>query len=88
MSKYLGSEELQVSTANQEVIPNPPADWTIGYFLKVFSFVNFADCTVLVNNESKLFLKAGQGFNASEKLPISSFKVIESGIEYNWIGVS
>lgn len=86
-SGYLGSDSLKTSTANEEVIPSPPSSWTTGYKLYKFSFMNSDDCTVIINNKTKVFLRANQGFTMNEAdSPIYSFKIVEPGVNYNWIG--
>lgn len=84
---YLGSPSLLVSKANQEIINAKPANWTYGYKLYKFSFDNTQNCTVIINGKAKIFLKAGQGFemNVGDE-PITSFVIVESGIEFVWIG--
>lgn len=86
-SGYLGSPDLQTSTANQEIIPTPPVGWTTGYNIYKFSFVNDQACHVKVNGNSQIFLRAGQGFNMDQNdRLINSFVIVESGITLNWIG--
>lgn len=84
---YLGSEAVQTSIANKEILPKPPKNWTMGYHLYKFSIMNYSDCTLVINNKAKLFLRANQGFNSdSQDASISSVKIVESGVEFNWIG--
>jgi hypothetical protein len=84
---FLGSNGLELSTSNQELIPTKPENWTIGYSLYKFSFYNKLNCTVIVNGNTKLFLVAEQGFNTTEReIPITSFVVVESGINFAWMG--
>lgn len=86
-SGYKGSPELQISTANQEIIPAKPANWTGGYKLYKFSFDNKQDVTVRLNNETTLFLEAEQGFEMERgDAPIFSFVVITSGVQFLWVG--
>jgi hypothetical protein len=84
---FLGSPSIQTSTANQQLVPNAPSSWTLGYSFKKFSFANDQDCTITVNTDSPIFLRAGQGFESDKSdTPITSFLIKESGITYNWIG--
>jgi hypothetical protein len=86
---YIGTDSLKTSTANLQIIPNPPSNFSLGtkYNLYKFAFMNDQDCTVIVNGGNTLFLRAGQGFEINESdLPINSFVIIEAGITYNWIG--
>lgn len=84
---YLGSPQIMTSKVNQEVIDSKPVSWTHGYKLYKFSFDNTQNCTVIINKKAIVFLKAGQGFemNVGDE-PIHSFIVMESGIEFTWIG--
>jgi hypothetical protein len=84
---YIGSSSLQTSTANQEVIPSPPAGWTFGYFCYKFSFMNDQDCHVKINGGDQIFLRAGQGWQMDQNdKPISSFIIVDSTITFNWFG--
>ena len=84
---YLGSDALQISIANQEIVPKPPEHWTIGYHLYKFSLMNYDDCTLIINGKTELFIKANQGFNTdTSDASITSVKIKESGVRYNWIG--
>lgn len=86
-SGYLGTDSVKTSVNNAEIIPSAPVGWTLPYELYKFSFLNYADCSVLVNNTTTLFLKANQGFEMSENdEPITSFKILADGITYSWIG--
>lgn len=84
---YLGSNKLETSVANQEIIPSPPESWSYGYKIRELSFMNLTSCTVVINGEVELFLLADQGFAITRNnLPITSFKIKEANVEYNWIG--
>ena len=86
---YLGSNKIETSVANKEIIPipSPSKNWTNGYNLYKFSFNNEQDCTVIINKEATIFLKAGQGFEVADgDKPVSSFVIKENNIKYNWIG--
>lgn len=87
-SGYIGSPSLQTSTANQEIIPAPSnPNWTHGYNLYKFSFMNDQNVTVKINKDKDIFLRAGQGFSTEYiDSPIWSFIVQEAGITYNFIG--
>lgn len=86
-SGYLGSDVLETSVANAEIIPDPPSDWTYGYKLYKMDFMNQTACTIRINDKVDLYLLAKQGFKMNiQDEPITSFKIIESGIQYNWIG--
>ncbi|BCT28384.1 hypothetical protein BVAD3_20580 [Bacillus velezensis] len=46
-SGYIGSSMLEKSESNHEVIPSPPATWTIKYsFYKFSCFSNDQECHV------------------------------------------
>lgn len=84
---YLGTEEIETSTLNQDIIPLPPNNWTIGYKIRRFEFINKQSCHVLINGKYRLFLDADQGFICTEKdEPITSFVIEEAGINYQFIG--
>ena len=86
-SGYIGSPSLQTSTANQEIIPTKPAGWSHGYNLYKFEYANDQSCTVKINNDKEIFLRAGQGFKTEYiDSPIWSFVVKEAGITFNFVG--
>lgn len=88
-SGYLASENLQTSVAGQQIIPNPPSNWSMGYHLYKFSFMNVdQDCHVLMNdNPTQKYLVAGMGVNVDQiDAPIYSFKILEDGIKFCWFG--
>ena len=85
---YIGSSALQTSVAGAEVIPVSPVGWTIGYSLHKFSFVNLDNCTVVINDGDAVYIPANQGFNTQiGDIPIESFRIVEGGIRFNWIGM-
>ena len=84
--KIIGSKTLESSQANAEIIPDAPDNWNRPIILNKFAIINYDDCTLIVNGE-EIFLKSGQGFTTDfEDVKISSVKIKESGIAYNWIG--
>jgi hypothetical protein len=84
---YLGSNNLQTSIGNTEILPTPPSDWTEPYNFYKFSFKNDQDCHIIINSGNQIFLRANQGFEMNEiDETITSFKIVESGITFNWIG--
>lgn len=86
---YVGSSDIQTSSAMQNIVPSPDASWNTGYKLYKFSFVNpTQDCHVYINGSSQqIFIPVGQGFEIdSTDAPISSFVIKESGISFSWIG--
>lgn len=85
---YLGSSQVLVSVGGKNIIDDKPSNWTHDYKLKKFSFNNEQNCTVKINNQTTLFLKAGQGFEVDKgDFPITSFIIVEAEISYNWIGM-
>lgn len=83
---YLGSPSIQTSSANQEIVPIAPDEWTQGYKLKSFDFMNDQDCTIVINNLTNIFLRAGQGFSVSKgSAAIHSFVIKDVGITYNFV---
>ncbi len=85
---FLGSAALETSVANAEIVPSAPADWTDDlYTFYKFDFYNDQDCTVKINGGNAIFLRAGQGFNSDvTDADITSFKIVENNITYNWFG--
>lgn len=84
---FIGSEQVETSVANQEILPNPPSNWTVPYALTQFSFQNDQECTLIINGKDKVFLREGQGFTTGfQKAKIQSVKILEDGIAYNWVG--
>lgn len=83
---YLGSSTLETSTANQELIPEKQIEWTYGYKIRKLSFINKQSTQIIINSETTLFLDANQGFEMDENdEPITSFIVVEAGINFQWI---
>jgi hypothetical protein len=83
---YMGSSSLQTSTANQEIVPSKPSNWTLGFSFYKFSFDNDQACSVKINGGNPIYLRDGQGFECTEiDSPITSFIVVDSGISFNWI---
>jgi len=86
-SLYLGSPNIQTSVANEEIVPVKPANWTMGYSFYKFDFLNKSSCHIIVNNGDPIYLEANNGFSTTEvDAIISSFKVVESGILFQWVG--
>lgn len=84
---FLGSESLQTSVANQEILPPSPSNWTYDRRFKSISLFNDQACRIIINNEKPIYLREGQGFNADwSSTPITSIKIVEDGITFNWIG--
>lgn len=84
---YLGSNKIEVSTANQEIIPNPPSNWTYGYTLYKFTFKTYNDTNIIINGETNIFLRAEQEFQTdSGDAGIHSFVIVNSGVSYQWVG--
>jgi hypothetical protein len=85
----IGSDVIKTSVAGAEIIPDAIATkgWTEGYELKQFSLLNNQACTISINGTTAIYLSAGQGINIDNSLLVTSVKIIESGITYNWIGV-
>ncbi|MGG3925673.1 hypothetical protein ABET51_06700 [Metabacillus fastidiosus] len=77
---YYGSPELLTSTANMEIITN-------GKRYYKFSFLNEIDCVVKINDGEPILLRERQGFSSEiEDQPISSFVIVNSGVQFNYIG--
>lgn len=86
-TNFIGSSDLETSVANQEIIPDAPESWTIGYKFYKFEFVNDQICHIKINNGDAIYLRASQGFNSNEiDGKIESFKIVENDITFTWIG--
>lgn len=84
-SGFDGSEDIQISVANQELVPTTPSTWhnVVKSFYK-FSFINKQDCHIIVNGK-RLFCEADDGFESTEiDVEIHSFIIEEAGVEFNW----
>ncbi|GED16740.1 hypothetical protein [Aneurinibacillus migulanus] len=78
--KYHGSQAVETSVANQELVP-------AGYQFTKMSLEVDQDCHVRVNGQS-LFIRAGRVFNTEPTDPaITSFVVVDEGITFTWIAV-
>ena len=86
-SGFISSNGIETSVANRELIPTPPSNWTIPYNVYKFSFINDTNCTCVINGSHTIFLRAGQGFSTSEvDAVITSFRIVEAGVKYNFVG--
>lgn len=85
-TNYIGSEKLETSVANQEVVPLTPEGWTSERYKFIrFSLKVGADCTIIINNTNKIFVENGVIFSMDEFAPpITSIKFVESGIQYSF----
>ncbi|RYI30630.1 hypothetical protein EVU96_09445 [Bacillus infantis] len=84
-SGYLATDSKKVSTANQELIVKP--EGTTVYTVYKWSFKNYNECTVLVNNETRIFLDALDGFEVTHRdPPIYSFIIETPDVEYIFVG--
>lgn len=77
-SSFVGSPKVETSVANEEILP------VACYKL---SIIPESDCTASINESEPIFLKGGVGFSTNQvDAKIYSFKIIEDGIQYFWIG--
>lgn len=80
--------DRSVSTANQEILTVIDATWTKprGEYYE-FSFQNTQPCTVKVNGSAPIPLDAIQGIESDvDDAVITSFVIVEAGINYKWFG--
>lgn len=84
-SGYKGSSSVQVSVANADIIPLMANGKPYNFYK--FSFNNIgSDCHISINGGDWILLRANQGFNCDiHDLPIYSFKIQESDINFNFI---
>lgn len=93
-SGYIGSSDLQASSAMQEIIPNTTHNGNSLNYLYSFAFRNTESCHVIVNGNKgtgnggvTLYLREGQGFSMEVgDTPIHSFVIVETGVHFNWVG--
>lgn len=84
----LGTDEIKVSVGGENILPPTPENWSFNsYEFNQFSFINKKPCKIKINGGKEVFLDAEEGFSYSGKSVIESFVIIESGIEYTFIGV-
>ena len=84
--EYIASEQIKVSTANEELIPPKPEGWSRGYIIRKLSFDNVEACTIKLNNKTRIFLGEGKGFEIGYDDPsLTSFIIEEEGITYTFI---
>lgn len=74
----VGSPSLETSVANAEIVPT-------GKKIINFELYNDQACTISVNGQSAIYVRAAQGIS----IPVvNSCKIIQNSITYNWIGIS
>ena len=84
---YISSNGLEVTTKPmQDIIPQPPAHWSLGYTFEKFSFYNENACSVIINGKYPITISAGRGFEVGyDDVPIESFVIIEAQTPYEFI---
>lgn len=76
--KYIGSSQMETSVANEEIVTET---------CYKFSIMVENDCTASINKSEPIFIKAGVGFSNNQvDAAIYSFKILEDGIQYFWVG--
>lgn len=78
---YSGSPAVLTSSINEELVEK-------GFFYQEFTFFNYEECTISINDSNPIYLAPGQGFivNPNGKL-VESFVICEANITFNWVGV-
>lgn len=77
-SNFIGSSEVETSVSNEEILPSP---------CYKLSLIPESDCTASINGSEPIFLKGGVGFSTNQiDAKINSFKILEDGVQYFWIG--
>lgn len=86
--KVIGSSAVETSVAGVEILPDATITegWSRGYKLREFSLNNIQACTVSINDGDAIYLTAGQGINLNS-ITVTSVKIMENSITYNWMGV-
>ena len=77
---YIGSPDFMVSVANQEIIPTGKTVYKIS--------IGFMDkpCHISINGGAPMFLNSSQFEMGENDQWLTSFKIIEAGIQYYYIG--
>ena len=79
-SSIIGSEDLQVSVAGQEILPKSVVN---------FELLNNQNCHISINNNSYVYLRGNQGVQTTmDDFIVYSVKIQEDGIVFNWIGTA
>ena len=85
---YIGTPDIMTTDKEwQEIIPLPPKSkgWTTKYNLYKFSLSISQATKVKINNGDEIYLESG--FEMTEiDAPITSFKIKDVGVSYNYIG--
>lgn len=88
-TNFYGSEEIKVSIAGENIIPEFE-NWSYAPVrFKEISLMNTEDCSVQINESEPIFLRALQGFHfrsGNNTEYIDSIVFLESGIEYQILG--
>ena len=84
----LGSPDVQISIAKQEILPSPPANWTYPYYFYKLSFMNIDEpCHISINNGNWIYLDKFMGLNTDHKdMLVHSLRIQEGNIKFYWIG--
>jgi len=86
-SGYVGTDDIKTSTANQDIVKTEQMNNEGIKQLYKFSFLNHSPCHVIINNKEPIFLDEKQGFDMTHvDAPITSFVIVEEGVEYQFIG--
>lgn len=85
----LGTEQIETSVSGENIIKKlKPKDWNYTPKFKTFAVMNYNDCKVKINDGEPIFLGEKQGFFFEHDVAyIESFEFVDSGIEYQVIGV-
>lgn len=79
-TRFHGTNEIKTSVANEEIVPK-------GVVFYKFTILIDQDCTVSINNSPPIFLRGGMAFSTEQNdAVISSFKILEDGKTYSWVG--
>lgn len=80
LAGFIGSSSILTSIENQELVKK-------GIVFHKFSYFNYEACTVSINGSSPIYLAAEQGFTSDfHDTKIKSFVILNSGVNFNWIG--
>lgn len=83
-NKLHGASNKLTSTANQDIAVYKRTGMTNPEIFKKFEFFNYKDCHVKVNGGESVFLPANFGIELN--FDVTSFVIVETGIEFIWVG--
>lgn len=79
-SNFDGTDKIKTSIANEEILPNDKSFYKFALMVK-------QDTKVSINDSSPIFIESGVGFSTDQiDSVIHSFKILDNGVPYYWMG--